>query len=243
MISLKKTYRHHIYSIIGTLAFHVILVGLFLISELNLKSKIGENVLFIEIPLEIANPERLTEAIDKLSGNTPGEGSERTNQPSGNFSGNQKNLLQDSYFDENYQKEIREAKKLISEVNSQLAKDRISMDDITMPVDITDGKSRDEISNTVYSGESNVVYHLENRYHLRLPIPVYLAKGGGLVVVDISVNREGKVISAKPRRSASILDEWIYTYAQIAAERTVFNPDQSAPAVQNGNISYTFIPQ
>jgi hypothetical protein len=243
VISIKKTYGHHIYSIMGTLAFHVILVGIFLISEMNLKGVIKEKDLYIEIPVEMFNQEETVRAIQETTGEAFSDASSMTNQPSGRIPGGKEDPVRDRFFDEEYQREIREAQKLVSDVNDQLSKERVSLDDIPMPEDITDGKSREEISNIVYSGESNVEYHLENRYHLRMPIPVYLARGGGVVVIDIVVNREGKVISAQPRRNSSIRDELIYLYAQRAAERTYFNSDPSAPVTQIGNIRYTFIPQ
>jgi hypothetical protein len=62
-------------------------------------------------------------------------------------------------------------------------------------------------------------------------------------VVDISVNREGKVVAARARVSASTDEGQIYLYALIAAQRTVFNPDPTAPALQTGTIRYTFISQ
>lgn len=103
--------------------------------------------------------------------------------------------------------------------------------------------TREEIENEVYSGESNIVYYLENRYHLRLPIPVYLAQSGGVVIVDITVDRNGRVTQANPRSNPSIRDELIYIYAKAAASRTVFNTDQNAPNPQKGTIHYTFIAQ
>jgi hypothetical protein len=243
VISIKKTYRHHIYSIMGTLGFHVLLVGIFLISEMNLKGIIKEKAIYIEFPVEMLEKEALRSETQRSSVAIPSDASSMTNQPSARDPGRVENPLQDRYFDEKYQREIAEAQKLLSDVNKQLAKERISPDEIPMPEDITEGKAREDIRNVVYSGESNVEYKLINRYHLRLPIPVYLAKGGGIVTVDIVVGQDGKVLAAKPRKSSSLIDDLIYQYAQRAAERTLFNPDPSAPPAQSGNIKYTFIPQ
>ena len=112
-----------------------------------------------------------------------------------------------------------------------------------MPVETTEGMEPDSINNVVYTGESNIVYYLENRYHRSLPIPVYLAQGGGKVIVDIKVNRNGKVVEAEPRKNRSISDDQIYLYAKAAALRTLFNSDMQAPEIQSGTIHYTFIPQ
>ena len=66
---------------------------------------------------------------------------------------------------------------------------------------------------------------------MRLPIPVYLAQSGGVIVVDITADRNGRVTQANPRSNPSIRDEQMYIYAK-AASRTVFNADQSAPNPQ-----------
>lgn len=247
MRSLITLYRHHIYGIIGTLIFHILLVGFFLLAEMRQKGEISEDVMEIEIPVElISDVEELLSAEERMNGqeaNIP-QPDDAISQGGTNVAANRGMLAaSDRFFDETYDKEIAAAKELAKEVNDQLSKEVVDMESIQMPEDVTDGKPEEEISNVVYSGESNIEYHLTNRYHLRLPIPVYLARGGGVVMVDIVVNREGRVVTAKPRQTPSIRDEQIYLYSRIAAQRTVFNADPTAPGLQNGTIRYTFIPQ
>ncbi len=244
MTSWIKIYRHHINSIIGTLVFHILLVGLMLLSEMKMDQKIVEKEIVIEIPLEMME-EEVTEAMTAseadLISNDPSSAvamaGRITNRPS-----NRGVTARDPFFDENYQKEVDAARKLSSDVDQQLAKEIADISSIKMPEDITAGKDKEQISNVVYSGESNIEYNLTNRYHLRLPIPVYLAKGGGVVTVEISVNREGKVVSARTRQ-AGAAEQQMFLYARTAAQRTLFNADQSAPEIQTGTIRYTFIPQ
>jgi hypothetical protein len=76
-----------------------------------------------------------------------------------------------------------------------------------------------------------------------LPIPVYLAQGGGEVVVDIIVNRNGEVLTAVPRDGSRISDPTILAYAKQAAEKTLFNADNSAPDKERGTITYIFVAQ
>ncbi|MDD4144426.1 MAG: hypothetical protein PHN68_07315, partial [Prolixibacteraceae bacterium] len=115
--------------------------------------------------------------------------------------------------------------------------------DRNSPIETTENMNPDSVKNVFYAGESNIVYYLENRYHVSLPIPVYLAQGGGKVIIDIEVNREGKVVRATPRNNPSVRDDKIFLYATAAASRTVFNKDESAPEIQRGTIHYTFIAQ
>ena len=112
-----------------------------------------------------------------------------------------------------------------------------------MPEAITEGQNPDSIKNTIYSGKSNIHYFLENRFHVRLPIPVFLARGGGLITIDIQVNRAGEVIKAEARPSSNISDPMLPVYATQAAARTIFNSDPKAPIIQRGTITYRFVAQ
>jgi hypothetical protein len=70
-----------------------------------------------------------------------------------------------------------------------------------------------------------------------------LAKKGGTVIVDIQVDRTGKVIKAEPRPSRNLNDPMLPVYARQAAEETVFNSEPKAPAIQKGTITYNFVAQ
>ncbi len=149
----------------------------------------------------------------------------------------------EEFFDDEYLKEIEAAKRLSSDVSNQLSKEIVDINDIKMPVETTEGMEPDSIKNVIYVGESNIVYYLENRYHISLPIPVYLSQGGGKVIVDIVVNQQGRVVSAVPRKNIKIREEQTFFYAKAAALRTVFNSEPTAPKAQKGTIHYTFIAQ
>ncbi len=149
----------------------------------------------------------------------------------------------DPFFDKEYAREVAEAKKLESDVNKNLAKKIPVIGDIPMPVASTEGMTREEAKRSSFKGKSNIHYLLGNRYHLQLPIPVYLAQGGGEVVVDIVVNRNGDVLSANPREPVNLKDPTILAYAKQAAEKTLFNPDNSAPEKERGTITYLFVAQ
>ncbi len=243
MKSLIHIYKYNIYGIIGTLLFHVVLVGTFLLSEMNLKKNFREKELTIEIAVDLLTGAEPLPADPGPADHSPA--GTVGNQPSraGDLFGATRLAHRDPFFDNAYQEEINAARKLAEEVDAQLSKKKPDPDELSMPEDNSAGKSRAEISNKVYSGESNIEYRVGDRYHLRLPIPVYLARGGGVVVVDISVNREGKVIAATPRQNGPAEDSQVYYYARIAAESSLFNPDPAAPASQIGYIRYTFVAQ
>ncbi len=231
----------------GTLVFHILLFSAFLLSEVDMKGNVKEETIIIEFPELMPEPELVEEVADKQDQSQP-ESSEqnmnnRSNLASNRTAAENTTKSADEFFDDEYLKELEAAKQLISNVNENLSKEIVDLSEIKMPVESTEGMDPDSIKNIIYTGESNIVYHLEGRYHVRLPVPVYLAQGGGTVIVDIAVNRKGEVTEAVARKNKSIADKQIFLYAVEAASRTVFNADNKAPSSQNGTIQYTFVAQ
>jgi TonB family protein len=243
---IYKIYKRNIYGVMGTLIFHILLVSAFLLAELDRKGNPQEESFLIELPDLPIEPE-LHEEEQKQEETEPitSEASAPLNETRSNRTNIASNRLaqNEKFFDEEYMRELQDAQKLVNDVNNQLGKEKVKWEDIKMPVQSTDGMNPDSIKNTVYTGESNIVYYLENRYHRQLPIPVYLAQRGGKVVVDITVNRQGTVTRAEPRKNSGIRDEQLYLYAKAAASRTIFNADPNAPEPQTGTIHYTFVAQ
>ncbi len=73
-----------------------------------------------------------------------------------------------------------------------------------------------------------------------IEIPAYLCEGGGEVVVEATVDRGGRVIGTRVRSGG---DDCMREAALRAAELSIFNIDNAAPARQQGTITYVFIPQ
>ncbi len=244
MSRLRDFYRRNIYGVIGTLVFHILLVSSFLLAEIDIKGNVKEKEIIIEFPEILPEEEEISEEKNSDE-NTPPEISSQQNNTQNRTTNVASNRLasNNEFFDKNFVNEVEAAKKLASDVKNQLSKKVVDIGDIKMPVETTEGMNPDSIKNVIYTGESNIVYYLENRYHLSLPIPVYLAQGGGKVIVDIIVNQKGKVIQASVRKNSAIRDEQVFLYAEVAASRTIFNEDLNAPPQQKGTIEYTFIAQ
>ncbi len=97
---------------------------------------------------------------------------------------------------------------------------------------------------TVYKGPTTVSYELSGRRHMWMPAPVYKCQGQGKIVVDIVVNPRGYVISAEINKNKSeSQDLCLIEAAKRDAERSRFNDSSSAPAKQQGSITYIFIAQ
>lgn len=239
MFKLIALYKRNIYGVIGTLVFHILLVSIFLLAEMERKTDMRETEILIELPFEL--PEEVMEEQVVQNQSTMSE--LRTNQASSANVPAGRTATSERFFDADYQAEIDRARRLVEDVNQQLAREIPDMSKVQMPEQNTEGMDPDSIRQLLFTGDSNIEYNLTNRYHLRLPIPIYLTRGGGTVVVDIVVNRQGRVLNAQTRSSSTVTDELIYLYAREAAMRTIFNADASAPAQQQGTIRYTFIPQ
>lgn len=95
-----------------------------------------------------------------------------------------------------------------------------------------------------YQGTCTVNYCFTDpvRNHKSLYIPAYTARGGGVVVLDVTLDRNGAVTNA---RVASSTNSSLNQIAIQAARnyKTRFNIDGSAPASHKGTITYTFVAQ
>ena len=102
-----------------------------------------------------------------------------------------------------------------------------------------DSKNRGEGSGL---GNKGVSYNLEGRGVQRLPLPEYKYQTEGRVVVEVSVDRSGKVTQAVPGiRGSNTLDENLLKAAREAALKAQFDPNPDAAFIQKGTITYNFI--
>lgn len=106
-------------------------------------------------------------------------------------------------------------------------------------------KGESKAQDSKVQGNVTVSFSFVNpvRNSYKLVIPAYMCEGGGEVVVNAMLNRNGSVISASVDKSRSTTDECMVTTALRAARESRFNVDSSAPDRHQGTISYIFIPQ
>lgn len=91
-------------------------------------------------------------------------------------------------------------------------------------------------------GDQGVGYDLGGRGAKHLPKPAYDSEEQGKVVVEIKVDRNGKVVSAIAGvKGTTITDLRLRRLAEEAALRSVFAADPNAPDRQKGTITYNFI--
>ena len=107
------------------------------------------------------------------------------------------------------------------------------------PTGSVDSKNRGEGSGL---GDKGISYDLAGRGIQKLPRPKYDYQADGKVVVEVSVDRSGKVIQAVTgAKGSTTLNEYLLRVAREAALEAQFEAKSNAPAVQKGTITYTFI--
>ena len=90
----------------------------------------------------------------------------------------------------------------------------------------------DEVSSFSLAGRS---------VHGRMGQPVNTSNKQGRVVVEITVDQQGRVVQAKARAAGSTVEDTeLWRSAEKAAMETLFNVDTRAAVMQRGTITYIF---
>jgi hypothetical protein len=234
MTTLSRLYRKNINGIIITLIFHILVFTGLNVMQLNMRRENKEAEIMIDFPMQ---------QVEQYQANNNRESSDNdgvSDHLRTNIASNKTASHQNKSFNDQYQQELEKAQKLVKEVNEQLTREIPTSEDLKMPE--APKPKTDDFKDKIYTGDSNIEYFLENRFHIKLPVPVYLAEGGGKVKVNIVVDRSGNVLKADPVIEVNLSDQ-VLSYAKTAALRTKFNPLPDAPAQQNGYLIYNFIPQ
>ncbi|MBG0858864.1 MAG: hypothetical protein IQL11_05125 [Bacteroidales bacterium] len=108
-----------------------------------------------------------------------------------------------------------------------------------VPSGSVDSKNRGEGSGL---GDKGISYDLAGRGFQKLPLPKYDYQDEGRVVVEVSVDRSGKVIQAVPGvKGSNTLNEYLLKVAKEAALEAQFDSNPNAPVIQKGTITYNFV--
>lgn len=90
------------------------------------------------------------------------------------------------------------------------------------------------------SGGLGVSFSLAGRSAISLPKPNYPGNDEGVVVVNVTVDKNGNVTTAEPGvRGTNIMNRQFWVEARQAALKTKFSINENAP-VQQGTITYRF---
>lgn len=231
--------------LLGTISFHLLLIIIFLLFringerkhqtegiELDLKTLEELAMLEFETPEYENNQDRLARniAVDQTEDRIERfEDYENYRMSGQSVSDLVKNRIQE------------DVNKIIEENNLNPTDDELP-DIATQPLDIYTPKELKE--DQVYEGPTNIYFTLDGRKITRLIVPVYQCEGGGLVQLDIRVNRRGKVeFVSVDNATSTTSDPCLIDAAKDAAKRTLFSFDAGAPFLQQGSITFRFIAQ
>lgn len=91
------------------------------------------------------------------------------------------------------------------------------------------------------SGEGGISYNLSGRNPQHLAKPEYNYQKEGVVVVAVTVNRDGNVVQANAGvKGSTTLDDYLLKMAKNAALNSNFDKNPDGPAFQKGTITYHF---
>jgi colicin import membrane protein len=108
-----------------------------------------------------------------------------------------------------------------------------------VPTGAVDSKTRGDGSGL---GNQGISYDLAGRGFQSLPPPQYNYQGEGRVVVEVSVDRSGKVIQVREGiQGSTTLEAYLLRVAKEAALKARFDPKEDAPVIQKGTITYNFV--
>lgn len=241
----EKIYPHR-RGIMGTVIFHLLLVILLLgmgISRMQVHEEI-EIVFDAPDPEEIRKKAEEEERKEEMRQKSSADEVERMLR---SIAANENVKEQRKQPTENVQQYVEEIMKELEEEGTggryTARKDRHYQQDSLQHLRDRKEKELDSLKSTFYAGESSVTYNLKDRYARFMPIPVFKCEYGGKVVVEISVNRKGIVQKATVIESQSQSDDCLWTVAVDAAQRSRFNENDNAPALQKGTITYNFVKQ
>jgi len=232
-------------AMIATTLVSTVVVFLTFTLHLKKKSKLVSETYYEMEPetIEEEEKEELQEILESLDN--------LLNTPSTNQAYNENNNELDKAFEEqleeirnrNNNETVSEETETNDESSSSGAasneEEVQTFDNINDIIAKTSEKKRAPSANST-NKNSSISYSLVNRTKIDIPPPIYLCEMGGKVVINISVDDDGNVISASYNSSASTTDNGCLVDTAIEyAKASLFNSDNSKPS-QIGTITFIF---
>jgi hypothetical protein len=231
--------KENINGILGTVIFHLLIVILILATRLSSFEPQDELSILIEFDNNVSEEEFRAFTESLLAQNL------QDYQRARNIAVNvhEERPVADQ-FSEMSSEELSELDKRIDEILNNAAQGNMpTLDQPDINFDVPEDIVRNEQQNDhePYSGPTTITYELAGRSHLRVPVPVYKCPDGGIVEVNISVDRQGRVIRADVDGSPGNFNEACnFQMAIDAAMGSRFTGKADAPPVQSGTITFYF---
>jgi hypothetical protein len=246
---LRTQISNNINGILGTIAFHILLLILFLLLKISYKSS---HPPLIELNFEQDNPQELLKKLDLEAQEKAARMKNIDMMADGvirrNIAVNVTDKTEDEISTDKFIKQFTDENKLegfkkLLDPQQNQTKPIEKSDNEVLSQKVTENETP-RGSKQIYKGPTNIYCNLENRTAVYVPVPVYKCEGSGKVVIEITVNSDGEVISTNIlKHESNIDDECLNNTATSYASMTRFNSNSQAPAKQKGSITYLFVPQ
>ncbi len=240
---LQEWMQENATGILGTVAFHMVLAVIFLVIKISSEKSYLDSIIFFDIEEELVNEQIEEEMPDPEFDQRLADYLE---QARSNVPVNLARNVDEEISTEKYVKELEQEMNENRPESWEEMQERLKeLEEISQEELIMEGEEDVPLQEREpYTGPTNIYYSLENRYHLRLPVPVYKCEGSGLIEVTIVVDQKGRVVHAEvDQPGASSNEICLAKAAKKAALRTRFNADFKADTRQVGTITYHFISQ
>lgn len=233
-MELSPNARSTLNGVLGTIIFHLLLLLLFFGIKLHKLNIQEEDAFMIDFVDEENEPlEKIEQDIedlkDKLNANINIE--QKTNVAASIDREFSKTVSTEEYLNE-----------LLNELNIDNLHPEHNTD---IPDNLQDNLNDDADQSEVneHNKLTRINYELGDRKKLRIPQPLFMCEGGGVVVIDIEVDEQGYVINAKCSSETANADECLVREALTAARKSVFTRSSDGVKKEFGFISFEFVPQ
>ncbi|RUT73155.1 energy transducer TonB family protein [Ancylomarina longa] len=253
VVEISGFFQRNRYGVMGTIAFHMLLLIFFLSIHLRTKRTFIESEIYIEIPQELS---------DQIQKKKEDEIAEALKAKKSEISQSVDELLKSIAVNQNVEKKNADPKQNVRNMIANIQKNmqdytsddaadidksgdsnEFQKDSLRSVEEQQKQKLLDSLQNLEYNGASSVYYSLKDRYKVFLPIPVFKCEGEGKIMVEIKVDKSGRVLNASINRGQSIEDDCLFEAALLASRKTRFNVSTNSPIVQIGTITYQFVKQ
>jgi len=239
---LDEKVQENAAGILGTIAFHLVLISIFLMAKISNERKLMRDLIIVDFEEEVIEEtidpdapdpvfeEQLARYLEEQSSNVPVNLARQIDQE----------ISTDKYVEElendldaNRPEEWQDTEDRLKELE-EMAREELSLE----------AEETEQTPPEPYDGPTNITYKLEYRYHRSLPVPVYKCEGSGVVEVKIVVDQLGRVIQLEVDKQGESANEiCLAEAAKTAALKTRFNANYDAPVRQTGSITYHFVAQ
>ncbi|NLI23595.1 MAG: hypothetical protein GX419_02655 [Bacteroidales bacterium] len=243
--------RLNITGLLGTIAFHLLVLFIFLSTRIITRTNYPPKEIMIEFPEELKTEE--IERLEQIKKEQPSVEKMTDGFIGRNIAVDAAEKVKDEVSTEKYIQELEQKmdlpgfKALQSPQSAEMNQNNeASTERSDAGLQVQQENPQKKTEEKIYRGPTTIMFEFEapKRKQRFIPVPVYKCEGQGLVETEIYVDQQGNVISARvvPEKSTTS-DECLFDAAVKYALRSKFNADPAAPARQKGKIWYQFIAQ